>query len=417
MSPVGPRTHRLLVAAGVVLTLQLGFSLQSPSLARSIAVNEIFAVPRTASITITGHGYGHGHGMSQYGAEGAARTGLGYRDIVGFYYAGTQWGTASGPIKVLVSGDTTDDLVVVTRKGLSVRNTATRETWLLPANGARQWRMVASKSNKTVVSYRNGAGAWRRLMAFAGDGEFFAKGAPISLVTPSRTVAYRGKLRAASPSSGGVARDTVNVLGLDRYLRGVVPLEIPASWSTQAVRAQAVAARTYAAYERAHPRAGHYQVCDTTSCQVYGGRSAEHPLSDDAVAATAREVLTAGGQPAFTQFASSSGGWTSAGSVPYLAAREDPYDGWAGNPVHTWTKKLTDATFEARWPRIGNLTQLVVDTRDGNGEWNGRVEKLTLVGDLDTITLSGDTVRSVLGLRSTWFTFTSVTGPAAARPE
>ncbi len=405
------------MVAAVALTLQLGFSLHSPSLAQSIAVNEILAVPPKATITLSGHGYGHGHGMSQYGAEGAARAGLGYRDIIGFYYSGTDWGTASGPIKVLVSRDTTDDLVVMTRKGLSVRNTATQEKWLLPANGATQWRLIADKANRTVVSHRSGRGRWRKLMAFAGDGEFFAKGAPIALVTPSSTVAYRGKLRAASPVPGSVARDTVNILGLDRYVRGVVPLEIPASWSPEAVRAQAVAARTYASYERAHRRAGHYQVCDTSSCQVYGGRSAEDPRSDDAVAATAGEALTVAGQPAFTQFASSSGGWTSAGSVPYLAAREDPYDGWAGNPVHAWTKELTDATFEAKWPRIGNLTQLVVDTRDGNGEWGGRVAKLTIVGDQGTVTVSGDTARSVLGLRSTWFTFSAVTAPSAARAE
>ncbi|MBA3780658.1 SpoIID/LytB domain-containing protein [Nocardioides sp. InS609-2] len=417
MSPVRPPTRKLLMAATAALTLQLGFLLHSPSVAQSIAVNEIFAVPPTASITVSGHGYGHGHGMSQYGAEGAARTGLGYRDIIGFYYAGTEWGTASGPIKVLVSGDTTDDVVVLTRKGLSVRNTSTQEKWLLPANGATQWRLIANKANKTVVSHRAGTGGWQQLMAFAGDGEFFAKGAPIALVTPSRTVAYRGKLRAAAPSPGSVARDTVNILGLDRYVRGVVPLEIPASWSPEAVRAQAVAARTYASYERAHPRAGHYQVCDTTSCQVYGGRSAENPLSDEAVAATAGQALTVAGEPAFAQFASSSGGWTAAGSVPYLAAREDPYDGWAGNPVHAWTKELTDATFEAKWPKIGNLTQLVVDTRDGNGEWGGRVADLTIVGDQGTVTVSGDTVRSVLGLRSTWFTFTAVTAPVAARAE
>ncbi len=415
MNPMQPRTRRLLVAATAVLTFPLGLSLHSPSLAKSVVVNEVFPVPASASITLSGHGYGHGHGMSQYGAEGAARAGLGYRDIIDFYYAGTEWGTAGGPIRVLVSGDTTDDVVVVARKGLLVKNTATREKWALPDNGASQWRLIANKANRTVVSHRTGTGVWRRLMTFAGDGEFSAKGAPITLVTPSRSVAYRGRIRAASPVPGSTARDTVNVLGLDRYVRGVVPLEIPATWSPEAVRAQAVAARTYASYERAHPRARHYQVCDTTSCQVYGGRSAEHPAADAAIAATAGQALTVGGEPAFTQFASSNGGWSAAGSVPYLAAREDPYDGWAGNPVHAWTKQLTDATFEAEWPKIGNLTQLVVDTRDGNGEWGGRVHDLTIVGDQGSVTVSGDTARSVLGLRSTWFTFGQVTAPPAAR--
>ena len=105
------------------------------------------------------------------------------------------------------------------------------------------------------------------------------------------------------------------------------------------MRAQAVAARTYAAYERQELTG---PLCDTTSCQVYGGYSAEHPASNDAVAATAHLTLMHRGAPAFTQFSSSSGGWTSAGSKPYLPAKADPYDGWAGNPVHSWSARVSD---------------------------------------------------------------------------
>src|SRR5690606_36180336 len=102
---------------------------------------------------------------------------------------------------------------------------------------------------------------------------------------------------------------------------------------------------------------------------------------------------------------SSSGGWTSAGSVPYLAAVEDPYDGWAGNPVHDWRTRVADTALERAWPRIGDLTGLTVTRRDGNGEWGGRVASLTVSGTKGRVTVSGDTFRSVLGLRSTWLTF------------
>jgi SpoIID/LytB domain protein len=168
------------------------------------------------------------------------------------------------------------------------------------------------------------------------------------------------------------------------------------------VRAQAVAARTYAAYERRH-RSG--PICDTWSCQVYGGHSAEHPASDAAVEATRRLVLEHDGGPAFTQFGSSSGGWTSAGSMPYLPAQADPYDDWAGNPNHAWSVAVTDARFEDAWPAVGNLRRLVVTERDGNGEWGGRVRSLRVVGAKGAVTVSGDTLRSVLGLRSPWVTF------------
>lgn len=382
------------LAAGVVLSTVLS--------ATPAHAADSWVVPKTASITIRGHGYGHGHGMSQYGAEGAARAGLTFRQIVGFYYPGTTWATATGRISVLISADTTDDVVVQARTGLKVRDVTSGDTWTLPTGTANRWRLTANGAD-TVVSYRDSA--WHEWRTVSGDAEFGAGGAPITLVTPAGARAYRGVLRSAAPQPGNPARDTVNVLTLDSYLRGVVPLEMPALWSPAAVRAQAVAARTYAAYERAHPRASHYQICDTTSCQVYGGYDAEHPAANDAVTATAHLDLTVDGAPAFTQFSSSSGGWTAAGSVPYLTAREDPYDDWAGNPVHSWTVKVSDRVLEQKFPRIGNLQRVIVNARDGNGEWGGRVDTVTLIGGSGRVTVSGDTMRSALGLRSTWFTF------------
>jgi len=58
---------------------------------------------------------------------------------------------------------------------------------------------------------------------------------------------------------------------------------------------------------------------------------------------------------------------------------------------------------EKAWPALGDLTSIRIDRRDGNGQWGGRVEKMTLGGRKDTITISGDDFRSALGLRSTWF--------------
>jgi stage II sporulation protein D len=387
-------TRLLAVASAAALTLV--------SVPAQAAENS-WTVPRQAWVTIKGHGYGHGHGMSQYGAEGAGRQGLGYRRIVEFYYPHTRWGVAKGPVSVLISADTTDDLVVGARSGLRVRGTAGGGFTTLPDNGTTRWRITRWGDGVNHVGYlRNGT--WRHYTALSGQGEFSAGGAPITLVTPSGARQYRGRLRAAAPSAGAVARDTVNILPLESYLRGVVPLEMPALWTAAAVRTQAVAARTYAAYERAHPRAAHYQLCDTTSCQVYGGYSAEHPASNAAIDATHQQVLLSGGDPAFTQFSSSSGGWTAAGSFAYLPAKRDPYDGWSGNPVHTWSTKISDVRLENQWPAIGNLTSMTT-TRDGNGDWGGRVRAITLTGSQGRVEVSGDTFRSELGLRSTWLTF------------
>lgn len=387
--------RRWIIALAAVL-LALSGPLPATS---AVSSGDSWSVPRSATVTIKGHGYGHGHGMSQYGAEGAARQGLGHKRIVKFYYPGTRWGTGAGRVTVQISADTTDDLVVAARRGLTVRDTARDRRIPLPDKGASRWR-VAEQGGQTVVSYRTRG--WHRWRVLRGQGEFSAGGAPVTLVTPSGRRAYRGQLRVARASGSWV---TVNELSLESYLKGVVPLEMPATWSAAAVRAQAVAARTYAAYERRHPRTRAYQLCDTSSCQVYGGYDAEHPASNRAVDATARQILTSGGEPAFTQFSSSSGGWTAAGSMPYLPAQRDPYDGWSGNPVHSWSVRVTDRRIERTWPAVGNLTRVRVTGRDGNGQWGGRVQTIVLRGTGGRAEVSGDTFRSRLGLRSTWVTF------------
>ncbi|CUR57127.1 SpoIID/LytB domain [metagenome] len=390
---------RVLAAAGTAALFATSLHTAAPSFSADAAV----PVPPQAWVTITGHGYGHGHGMSQYGAEGAARQGLSAQAIINFYYPGTERGTEAGKISVHLTADTDDTTVVLARAGLTVRDLATKQVWTLPDNGARRWRLSVGPAGASRVGYRTDA--WHSWKKLEGDGAFSAGGAPITLVTPAGQVAYRGALRSLRPSNGSPSRDTVNVLKLDSYLRGVVPREMPATWTPAAVRAQAIAARTYAAYERAHPLSSTYQICDTTSCQVYGGHSAEHPDSNAAIVATAGKVQTYDGEPAFTQFASSSGGWTSAGSVPYLVAQADPYDDWSGNPVHTWSTKIDARTIEQAWPALGDLEAIRVTARDGNGAWGGRVVTLRLVGAKANVTLSGDTFRSALGLRSTWLSF------------
>lgn len=391
----------LALVASLGVTLAGSLAAAGPAEARR--VDQSWGVPGKAWVTIRGRGYGHGHGMSQHGAEGAARRGLSALQIVRFYYPGLRVGRVGGRMTVRITADTTDDVVVLARRGLRVRDVGAGRSWLLPTNGTTRWRLVVDPEGRAVVQGLRGR--WRRHAVLSGEGEFTARGAPMTLVTPSGTASYRGRLRAAAPSPGSRARDTVNTVGMQAYLRGVVPREIPASWSPAAVQAQAIAARTYAAFERNHPRAGHYQVCDTTSCQVYDGADAEHPASDAAIRATRRRALFDGDEPAFTQFHSSSGGWTSAGSRPYLTAQRDPYDDHPGNSVHAWNRRVTDVALERAFPAIGNLRRLRVTARTGGGDFGGRVGRLVLVGTRGRVAVSGSTLRSRLGLRSDWFTF------------
>jgi SpoIID/LytB domain protein len=373
--------------------------------AAAVSTDQSYWVPVGKKIVVEGHGFGHGHGMSQYGAQGAALKGLTYKEIVDFYYPGTDWGKVSGKVRVLITADTSDDVVVSPVAGLSVRDLGDNSVHALPVrDGVSRWRLNVSDGH-TVVDLYNGR--WRRFAApwakkISGDGEFFAE-KPMTLWTPSGARSYRGILRAASPSAGSPSRNTVNIVSMDEYVMGVVPAEMPVSWNPEAVKAQAIAARTYATWSRAQNARRYYQICDTTACQVYGGVSSEDSRGNAAVRATAREILTYQGRPAFTQFSASSGGWTSAGSVPYLTAKEDPYDGWDGNSVHTWSLTVDAGRLERSHPSIGTLQRIRVTSRDGNGEWQGRVNQIILDGSKGDVTISGDSFRWAYGLRSNWF--------------
>jgi SpoIID/LytB domain protein len=367
-------------------------------------------------LRLHGRGYGHGHGMSQYGAQGAALQGKGYRQILAFYYPHTTMSRGRGKVRVLISADTSADVMVSPRSGLGVRNLGTKVTRKLPTRTAiTKWRIAPRSHGRSTVQFR-ASGSWHRWRRMHSDAEFVAPG-PIRLWVPSgghvvsRT--YEGRLRMASPRPGASDRDTVNVVHLDDYVRGVVPYEMITSWLVPALRAQAVAARTYAVWERAQNRTRYYQLCDTSSCQVYGGVSAEEPSTNAAVNRTSRRILRYQGKPAFTQFSASSGGWTAAGGMRYLPAKPDPYDGWNGNSHHEWARSIDVSAVNAAYPALGGLQAVRITDRTGDGKWGGRVQRLVLVGRNNNVALSGDDFRWQFGLRSTWFTIEPLAAPDA----
>ena len=402
------RPLALILAVGALVLSALVTGPASGAEARKRA--ETWATPGSTAITITGHGYGHGHGLSQYGAQGAAGQGLSWQQIVEFYYPGTTWGAVGGKVRVLITADTGRDVQVVARSGLKVGSLGRARTWRIPSLPAKKWRLVA-KGDDTLVQRTTG-GRWRTWKRIRGEAEFSSKTGPLTLVLPGGRRDYRGTLQSVAPRQG--ARQTVNKVGMEAYLRGVVPQEVPALWQPAAVSAQSVAARTYAAFERSHPSAGHYDLCDTSQCQVYGGADVEHPAATAAIRATAGQGLYHDGRPAFAQFSASNGGFSAAGSMPYLVAQADPYDALDNPTYSTWTTVVDDEQVEKHWPEVGDLTGIEVTARDGNGDWGGRVVEMAFVGTTGTARVDGDTVRSVLGLYSDWFTFSVVprqTGP------
>lgn len=392
----GRRLSRSLVLAVVLL---LGAVVLQPGSASAADDGKAGkkAAKRLSSITLAGHGYGHGIGMSQHGAQGAGKQNKNYRQILGFYYPGTTFASFTGWVKVLITGDDDNNVIVRARSGLAVRDIGTKTTYPVPDNGATLWRFNSLNGKVQVAYYTDKWRAWRPTgqPTLAGVGEFRAPGA-ITLVLPSGQRAYRGFLRYDH-------KDTVNYLPIDHYLKGVVPAEMPASWIPSALRSQAIAARSYALHERQARLGKYWEICDTTQCQVYRGKSGENDRTNTMVDTTAGMYLAYGGKPAFTQFSSSSGGWTAKGSQPYLRAKADPWDDHPGNTVHDWRVTVPTAPLLKAYPRLHDVTGVQILARDGNGEWGGRVTRVRVWGTRDHVDVTGARMRTLLGLRSTWF--------------
>lgn len=356
------------------------------------------------TITVTGHGWGHGRGMSQYGAQGAARQGLTYAQILGFYYNNLPLSATTGGIRVLITGDTDNNTTVLHMKGLRVVDLGNGRSYRLRTTKTpRAWRLK-TVSGKTRVYYRTAKWHLYRTggrVALKGVGQFRSTTGPLTLKLPTGNVRYRGALRF-------VNSDTVNVLTLENYLKGVVPSEMSPSWKPAALQAQAVAARTYAARERADNANLYYNICDTQSCQVYKGFDNESSSTNDAIAATAGKVLMYQGKPAFAQFASSSGGWTAAGSEPYLVSKQDLYDkpitGNIGDPNFDWTTTVSVARLRKIYGP--GLVSIEVTQRENPGtlaDWGGRALEIKLHGSNGDKTFTGDSsIRSLLGVKSSY---------------
>ena len=359
-------------------------------------------------MTFTGHGYGHGIGMSQYGARGGALQGKRASQILATYYPGTKIEKSARYIRVLVGADNDGSTAVVAQSGMRFLQGST--SIALPTTISGQsvsyWRIEPSSSDPrdSVLRYKTGS-TWKTYQDRTWNGSADFSASTIRLALPGGgTTTYRYKIRAAQPSSSSTTRRTVNVLDLDDYTQGVVPREVPASWPTESLRSQSIAARTYGL--RSISSGGYYDICDTTSCQVYGGVSAEDSRTNSAVASTSNLVLTYNGSPALTQFSSSSGGFTQSGSQPYLKAVADPWDGGvSGNPNHDWSQTVSTAAIERANPSIGSLQKVDVVTRNGHGEMGGRVVSLKLTGSRGTTTISGPVARFAFGLKSDWFGF------------
>jgi stage II sporulation protein D len=370
-------------------------------LAALLAVAAAAPAPAAARLVIKGAGFGHGVGMSQYGAYGFAQKGAHHARILRHYYTGTQVGTLGGrgsQVRVLLK--TASRIVFTNAASVPAQRRLDPST-----------RYIATRALSGAVTLRSAGG--RDLGSYASPLTITGATGGIQVNGRSGHAArdgrYRGTLQIRASALGGVS--AINALGLDDYIRGVVAGEMPSSWPQEALRAQAVAARTYAlATSKAGD--GFDQYADTRS-QVYNGIAGETPPTDEAVAATAGEVVTYLGKPIVTYYFSTSGGRTEdvqnsflgAAPSPYLRSVEDPHDN--ASPRHRWTRQMSLRSARRRLGRLvkGRLQRIKV-LRRGKSP---RVVRAQVIGSGGRTNVSGPTLRSKLGLYDTWARFTVIT--------
>jgi SpoIID/LytB domain protein len=353
----------------------------------SLGVAAATAAPKAPApvFVLAGGGWGHGVGMSQWGAFGQAKAGRDYRTILATYYRGTTMGSAPETLLKRVRVLVADGLAKA-----SVANVAA----VFDAAGKRY--PIAGSAITAGPELELPVGKDGKPVKLAGPVTIrAAKGAFLSYGGKE----FRGDLRV--DGVGGRVQ-LVNVVGLEAYLLGVVPGEMPKEWPLAALEAQAVAARTYAVGNIVRGRP--FDLYSDWRSQVYYGVGSEAPGTTQAVRETQGQILTYGGAPAQTLYFSSSGGRTISSldafglDLPYLVSVDDPWD--AVSPNHAWTPQLlTGAQLAARFG-LKNPVASVAYVPGTQGK-PATVQLTTADGQTASVRLSD--VRSRLGLKSTGF--------------
>lgn len=261
-------------------------------------------------------------------------------------------------------------------------------------NSSRSEVESASKKSAERISSFNGiclSGGGENLLMVSNDVDYGFSGTDDTFTINGKQ--YRGCLRFAV---NGTVMTAVNVVDLEEYLYGVIPAEMPASYGEEALKAQTLAARTYAMTKLNSHKGSGYELCDTINCQVYKGYSGENSKTNAIVDETEGEIICYNGTPIEAVFSASTGGYTENSEnvwnsvVPYL--RAVPEVGEYGN--NTWTKTLTlsqlDSLLSAKGENIGSAQDIVI-TKISTG---GRVQEMKIVGTSGSVTLTKENIRT-----------------------
>jgi len=415
----GERRSRILVIPTPARPGPTKLGLRLPAIG---AVVEVPVAP--TGVYVDGRGNGHGLGMSQWGARARGEAGADYRAILAAYYTGAlvESRDTDFPVRVALHHGPID-----LRGGWPPLFGAGPRVWG-PAHAADvgdlgpldflEWfvqdgrlavRLLRAGREATVINRG-------QLEVAATDPAFglrtnLQQTMDYGFQPLGEERRYRGSLRVLP--AGPTSYQVVNVLAFEDYLKGVVPAEMPAFWHGQALRAQAVAARTYALRKIRAGGRGSFDVEATEFDQVYGGITVERPPSSEAVQATRGEVLTYSGGLVDALFMSSGGGHTEhsengfvrwdggvihAAVIPYLRGVSDPLDPYPAWRVGPYAPEDAATLLRDRGVDVGGRLRAIEPLDRGA---SGRVLAARLVGDRAAVTVSGPRLRYALGLRDT----------------
>lgn len=402
------------------------------------------------AVVIEGQGNGHGRGLSQWGSYGWATTyAKDWQWILDFYYGGTANAAAPTGQRITVSLSALNgaQTAVIAAEGNGQFNGAGayRSMVAREVSGNDGTYDVWAASNAICPAAGDSLSSWAYLgRVSAGTGQAAVRfsvpngddpnatvGSLLGVCEPTGPVRhYRGSIYAANGSAG--EDRTVNDVDVEAYLRGVVPRESPASWGDaaggagiNALRAQAVAARSYALAQGGSYAGRRYtfaKTCDTQSCQVYGGAGTrpsasgsvtviEDARSDRAIVDTAglvRERASAPGVPVSTEFSSSNGDRTAGGAFPAVDDLGDRID---ANPWSRWTRVLDASGLASRFG-LARITSVTVEpdpslvSQNFSGAWSVR---LRLHNGSQSVAVTASQLRTAYDLPSTAITGRAVT--------
>ena len=389
--------------AGTALVFLVAAVWAVPPSRPAVAQSAGFSTPNLAAgdhVTFNGAGWGHGVGISHQSLPSRIAAGQTASTILGFYYPGT----------VLTGGWTLDNLRVHLASASRSRFRP-RGSFELVLDGSA----VYSSSATELFTVARAGDGWE--VTTSGGASLcpgqVCSGDVLQIRTADGTAVESSATRH-SYSHGQITlskmpgntwyRIVLANLDLEHYLRGVA--EVPPDWPAEALRAQAIASRSYALHVARENRSSDtwlvpFDLYSTTMSQVYSGNTRElSPRNGpwlQAIADTAGQVLTYGGEPALTLFTTSGGGYTENSGYafneqhPYLVAAPDPFT--AGDPYTPWTRTYSvDAL--SRWlarvadTNVGTLQRIEVS---GNISVSGRIDRATvrLVGSSATRSVSG----------------------------